>query len=93
MTVLSGSMSKSDRKAVGEGRLALAGKRRGLRTILPFLGPAPLISLVWFTSRRDVMGVLVNPRWLSAVAWTVTLLILALNLLLLYERAGGPLPF
>lgn len=61
------------------------------QVILSLVLPMPIISLVYFTRRRDIMGVLVNKR---IVTWTATLcaaVILALNILLLYMSFGGSL--
>ncbi|MCY7351650.1 MAG: Nramp family divalent metal transporter [Cytophagaceae bacterium] len=43
-----------------------------------------VVPLVAFTSRRTLMGSLVNPRWLSAVCWAVAAVIITLNGYLLY---------
>jgi len=59
------------------------------QVILSFCLPAALIPLVWFTSRRHVMGDLVNRRTTTAIAATVATLILALNLLLVYRTVSG----
>jgi manganese transport protein len=40
---------------------------------------------VIFTSRRELMGPLVNTRRTTAVAWLIATLIIALNAFLLYE--------
>lgn len=59
------------------------------QVVLSFGLPFAVIPLVIFTSRRDVMGVLVN-RWLTtAVAAAVALLIVLLNLYLLYQTLFG----
>jgi manganese transport protein len=44
---------------------------------------------VLFTRRADVMGVLVNRRLTSALAWLAAALILALNGYLLYQLMAG----
>lgn len=52
-----------------------------------------VVPLVQFTSNRLKMGRFVNPRWLSAVAWFVALVIIGLNVYLLaqiaFEKLGG----
>ena len=48
-----------------------------------------VIPLVLFTSDRKRMGVFVNPRWLTAVAWVVGIVIAALNGWLLVQTIGG----
>src|SRR5207248_2858175 len=50
------------------------------QVILSFCLPAALIPLVLFTSRRDLMGGLVNRRSTTVVAAVMTALILMLNL-------------
>jgi manganese transport protein len=55
------------------------------QVVLSFGIPFALIPLVWFTSRRDVMGVLANHRVTTAVAGTVAMVIVALNVFLLVQ--------
>jgi manganese transport protein len=55
------------------------------QVVLSFGIPFALVPLVMLASRRDVMGALVNPRWLSALAGTLAALIIALNLFLLQQ--------
>jgi manganese transport protein len=57
--------------------------------VLSFGIPFALIPLVIFTSRRDVMGVLVNHRLTTAVAAVIATLISALNVFLLVQTFGG----
>lgn len=59
------------------------------QVVLSFCLPAALIPLVVFTSRRGLMGGLVNRPTTTAVAAAVTGLILALNLLLVYRTLTG----
>jgi manganese transport protein len=59
------------------------------QVILSFCLPAALIPLVLFTSRTGLMRGLVNRRATTAVAATVTTLILGLNLLLVYRSVVG----
>jgi manganese transport protein len=59
------------------------------QVILSFCLPAALIPLVMFTSRRNVMGGLVNRPTTTVLASVVTALILALNLLLVYQTLVG----
>jgi manganese transport protein len=53
------------------------------QVLLSFGIPFALIPLIQLTRRPDVMGGLVNPRWLTAVLSSVAALIVALNLYLL----------
>jgi len=50
---------------------------------------AKSLELLGFSSRRDVMGVLVNRRGTTAVASVVAGLIVALNLYLLFQTFAG----
>jgi manganese transport protein len=58
------------------------------QVVLSFGIPFALIPLVWFTSRRDVMGKLVNHRVTTAVAVVVAAGISTLNLFLLAQTFG-----
>jgi len=59
------------------------------QVVLSFGIPFALIPLVWFTSRRDIMGGLVN-RWATtAIATLVAALISALNVFLLGQTFFG----
>ena len=58
------------------------------QVVLSFGIPFALIPLVIFTSRRDVMGGLVNHRVTTAVAVVVAALISALNIFLLVQTFG-----
>ncbi|ABB05625.1 Nramp family divalent metal transporter [Burkholderia lata] len=51
--------------------------------------PVPMIALVWFTSRRDLMGRHMNRRVTTVSAVLGTLLVLALNGVLLVQLALG----
>ena len=48
-----------------------------------------VIPLVIFTSDKTRMGAFVNPRWLSLTAWTVGIIIAALNGWLLIQTFGA----
>jgi manganese transport protein len=54
--------------------------------VLSFGIPFALIPLVMLTSRRDVMGVHVNRRSTTIIAWTLAAIISALNVFLLYQQ-------
>jgi manganese transport protein len=58
------------------------------QVILSFGIPFALIPLVWFTSRRDLMGPLANRRATTAVAAVVAGLISLLNVFLLGQTFG-----
>ena len=59
------------------------------QVVLSFALPFALIPLVLLTRRKSVMGDLVNNRRTNALAYVVTAVIIALNLLLLYKQFGG----
>ncbi|WP_308634705.1 Nramp family divalent metal transporter [Paenibacillus silvisoli] len=48
-----------------------------------------VIPLVKFTSDKEKMGRFANPLWLKLVAWTVAIVIAALNIYLLYQTFFG----
>ncbi|MBI4640621.1 MAG: Nramp family divalent metal transporter [Candidatus Tectomicrobia bacterium] len=56
---------------------------------LSFQLPFAIVPLILFTARRDLMGEYVNRPVTNILAVTVTILIIALNMLLLYETVGG----
>jgi manganese transport protein len=58
------------------------------QVVLSFGIPFALIPLVVFTSKRDIMGVLVNHRLTVAAASVVAALICALNIFLLAQTFG-----
>lgn len=59
------------------------------QVMLSFGLPFALVPLVLFTSRRDLMGVLVNRRGTTILAGALTAVIVALNIFLLYRIATG----
>src|SRR5438093_2881772 len=59
------------------------------QVVLSFGIPFALVPLVWFTSRRDLMGPLVNRRATTAIAALVAALISALNVFLLGQTFLG----
>jgi manganese transport protein len=63
------------------------------QVVLSFVLPIPVIALVLFTSRKRIMGTLVNKRVTTALAILCSAVILALNVLLLFQSFGGMLPF
>jgi manganese transport protein len=58
------------------------------QVVLSFGLPFVVIPLMVFTSRADLMGTLVNRRSTKILGSLVTVLIVALNLLLLYQTLG-----
>jgi manganese transport protein len=59
------------------------------QVVLSFGIPFALVPLVMLTARRDVMGELVNPRWLTAVAGVLAAMIIGLNVFLLQQVFFG----
>ncbi len=62
------------------------------QVVLSFVLPLPVITLILFTRRRDLMGSLVNHRLTTLLAILCAALILVLNVLLLYQIFGGKIP-
>ena len=63
------------------------------QVVLSFVLPIPVIALIVFTARRDIMGGLVNSGAVTAAAIVAGAVILALNTLLLLITFHVPLPF
>jgi manganese transport protein len=61
----------------------------GSQVVLSFGIPFALVPLLMLTSRKSVMGTLVNPRWLTGVAGTLAAMIIALNVFLLQQVFFG----
>ncbi len=57
----------------------------GSQVVLSFGIPFALVPLVLLGRRRDLMGSLTNPRWLTALVGTLSALIIALNVFLLEQ--------
>lgn len=55
------------------------------QVILSFQLSFAVVPLVWFTGDRKKMGKFANDRWLQTAAWTVTVVIIILNLYLLSQ--------
>jgi manganese transport protein len=56
------------------------------QVVLSFGIPLALVPLVMLTGRRDVMGVHVNRRLTSAIAWSCAVVISGLNVFLLFQQ-------
>lgn len=59
------------------------------QVVLSFGLPFAIIPLIWFTGRRDLMGVLVNRRLTTTLVSVIAALIVALNLYLLVQVFSG----
>jgi manganese transport protein len=55
------------------------------QVVLSFGIPFALVPLVLIARKREVMGALVNPRWLTAIASVLAAMIIGLNLFLLQQ--------
>jgi manganese transport protein len=55
------------------------------QVILSLILPIPMISLLLLTSRRDIMGNFLNSRFIKITAWTATIVVLSLNILLVWQ--------
>jgi manganese transport protein len=58
------------------------------QVVLSFALPVPMIALVIFTRRRDIMGAFSNSRLINAAAIFGTAVILVLNLILILQTFG-----
>ena len=58
------------------------------QVVLSLALPAPMIALVMFTRRRDIMGEFANGRWTSLAAIVGTVVIVLLNVVLLLQTFG-----
>lgn len=63
------------------------------QVVLSLVLPLPIIALIYFTKRRDIMGVLVNKKMTTVLSFVAAVVITLLNLLLIYQTMGGKLPF
>ena len=62
------------------------------QVVLSFILPVPMVALVMVTRRRDIMGEFVNSRLTDVAAIVGTVVILCLNLVLLLQTFGVPIP-
>ena len=56
------------------------------------IGAFPMAALVWFTSRRDVMGEYRNRMMIRTMAIVAAIAVLALNVVLLAQTFGFDVP-
>ena len=61
--------------------------------VLSLALPVPMIALLILTRRPDVMGEFVNSRLTAIGALVATVIVLTLNLVLIVQTLGIPLPF
>jgi manganese transport protein len=62
------------------------------QVVLSIALPAPVIALVLFTSRKDIMGAFANSRLTNVAAVFAALVILTLNAVLLLQAFGVEIP-
>jgi manganese transport protein len=62
------------------------------QVVLSLVLPVPLLSLLWLTSRREVMGAFRNGALTTAAAALAGALVLAFNVVLLYQIFGASFP-
>jgi manganese transport protein len=58
------------------------------QVLLSLTLPIPMIALLLFTARRDVMGQAVNGLSTTIIAWLAAVIVLTLNLVLLLQNVG-----
>src|SRR6201997_2372965 len=63
------------------------------QVVLSLVLPIPMVALVRFTARRDVMGEFANTRLTNVLAITATGFVCVLNVILLLAIAGLTIPF
>jgi len=61
----------------------------GSQVVLSFGIPFALVPLLIIAANKNIMGDLVNPRWLTALAGMLAALIIALNVFLIVQLAVG----
>jgi len=59
------------------------------QVVLSFGIPFAIVPLIWYTSRRELMGEFVNGAWLKVAGIVTAILIVALNLVLLGLTLAG----
>jgi manganese transport protein len=62
------------------------------QVILSIALPLPMIALLMFTRRRDIMGSFANSRATNTVAIVGTVIVLALNTFLILDTLGVSIP-
>jgi manganese transport protein len=62
------------------------------QVVLSIALPAPVIALLVFTSRKDIMGAFANSRLTNVAASFAALVILILNGVLLLQASGVAIP-
>ena len=60
--------------------------------VLSLTLPVPMVALLFLTARRDVMGAFVNRRLTTLCAMLAATVVILLNMVLLVQAAGVPVP-
>ncbi|MEC1563842.1 Nramp family divalent metal transporter [Bacillus velezensis] len=55
------------------------------QVVLSFGITFALVPLIMFTSNKRLMGALTNRKWVTALAWLIAVLVIALNLFVIYD--------
>ncbi|AUJ78861.1 Nramp family divalent metal transporter [Bacillus siamensis] len=55
------------------------------QVVLSFGISFALVPLIMFTGNRRLMGALTNRKWVTALAWLIAVLVIALNLFVIYD--------
>ena len=71
-------------RAAGTGRLIILSQ-----VILSMQLPFAIVPLVMFTADKRKMGVLVAPRWVTALAVLVAIVVIALNAKIIFDLLVG----
>jgi manganese transport protein len=59
------------------------------QVVLSLQLPFAVVPLVMFTASRPKMGPFVAPRWLTSLAASIAVIIIALNAKLVWDFVGG----
>ena len=62
------------------------------QVVLSIALPLPMIALLMFTRRRDIMGRFANSRLTHFAAIVGTVIVLSLNIFLILQTFGVPIP-
>jgi manganese transport protein len=62
------------------------------QVLLSLTLPVPMIALLIFTRRRDIMGRFANPRLTTIIATIGAVIVLSLNVILVLQILGIPIP-
>ena len=63
------------------------------QVVLSLVLPVPVVTLLAFTNRREIMGELANARAVTVIAVVAAAIIIMLNTALLWQILGLPLPW